>query len=465
MKRPFPPGPDNAALVNRRQFLSACSAAAGGASAFAQARQPRPNIIFIMADDLGYGDLGCYGQKTLETPNIDRLAQEGMKHTAVYAGSTVCAPSRCSLMTGMHMGHATVRGNRNPEVPLRPGDVTVAEVMKQAGYATAMFGKWGVGGPVTSGRPNVQGFDEFFGYLSQWHAHEHFPAHLWWNETEYFIGPNRSGGGQVFSHDLFTDRALKFLDDHAEKPFFLYLPYAVPHTNNELGARTGDGMEVPDYGEYGSRDWPNPEKGFARQVQVLDRDVGRILDKLAELKIDDNTVLFFTSDNGPHQEGGHRVDFFDSNGPLRGYKRDLYEGGVRVPMLVRWPGHIQAGSTSDEPWAFWDVLPTCAELAGVRAPDGIDGLSFVPTLTGEPQQGHDYLYWEFHERRFAQAVRQGKWKAVRLNPGEPIELYDLDADPGETNDIASRHPVVIKRMERIMQEARTESPYFPVEKS
>ena len=449
--------------MNRRQFLSAFAAA--GVPAFAQARQPSPNIIFIMADDLGYGDLGCYGQKTLRTPNIDRLAAEGVKCTDVYSGSTVCAPSRCSLMTGMHMGHATVRGNRNPEVPLRPGDVTVAEVLKQAGYTTALFGKWGVGGPVTLGRPNVQGFDEFFGYLSQWHAHEHFPGHLWWNEVEYFIGGNRSGGGEVFAHDLFTDRALEFLGNNSEKPFFLYLPYAVPHTNNELGNRTGDGMEVPDYGEYAGEDWPNPEKGFARQVQVLDRDVGRILDKLKELKIDDNTVIFFTSDNGPHQEGGHKVDFFDSNGPLRGYKRDLYEGGIRVPMIVRWPDQIQAGSTSDEPWAFWDVLPTCAELAGIEGPEGLDGISLVPALTGKTQQSHEYLYWEFHERRFAQAVRQGRWKAVRLNPGEPIELYDLEADLGEQNDIASRHPDIVKRMDEIMRSARTESPYFPVEKS
>jgi arylsulfatase A-like enzyme len=413
--------------VNRRAFLSACAGAAVASPMLAQAHDPSPNIIFILADDLGYGDLGCYGQKTLKTPNIDRLAAEGMRCTDVYSGSTVCAPSRCSLMTGMHMGHATVRGNRNPEVALKPDDVTVAEVVKQAGYTTAMFGKWGVGGPVTLGRPNLQGFDEFFGYLSQWHAHQHFPGHLWSNETEHFIGANLSGARQVFSHDLFTERALEFLDKNSERPFFLYLPYAVPHTNNELGNRTGDGMEVPDYGEFGANDWPTPEKGFARQVQYLDRDVGRILDKLKELKIDGNTVVFFSSDNGP--------------------------------------GKIEAGSTSAEPWAFWDVLPTCAELAGVPPPEGIDGLSFVPALTGKPQKGHEYLYWEFHERRFAQAVRQGKWKAVRLNPGEPIELYDLEADLSETRDIAANHPEIVKRMDAIMRSGRTESPYFPVKES
>ena len=439
--------------------------AAAVAPASGQAGPRPPNIIFILADDLGYGDLGCYGQKKLKTPNIDRLAAQGLRCTDVYAGSTVCAPSRCSLMTGKHMGHATVRGNRSPETPLGPLDVTVAEALKQAGYVTAMFGKWGVGGPVTPGRPNLQGFDEFFGYLSQWHAHEHFPAHLWWNEMEYFIAGNRSGGGKVFSQDLFTDRALEFLDHNREKPFFLYMPYAVPHTNNELGARTGDGMEVPDYGEFGRNDWPTPEKGFARQVQYLDRDVGRILDKLAALGIDQNTIVFLSSDNGPHQEGGHRVDFFDSNGPLRGHKRDLYEGGIRVPMLVRWPAQIKPGSVSSEPWAFWDVLPTCSEIAGVPPPPGIDGVSFLSALTGKPQRRHDYLYWEFHERGFAQAVRQGKWKGVRLNPGEPIELYDLETDLSETSDIASKHPDIVKAMDEIMRSARTDSPDFPVKKT
>ncbi len=443
-------------MLNRRCFLSLAAGAA-----YAQAAAP-PNIIFIMADDLGYGDLGCYGQKTLRTPNIDRLAAEGMKCTDVYAASTVCAPSRCGLMTGRHMGHATVRGNRNPELPLGPGDVTVAEVLKSAGYRTALFGKWGVGGPVTQGRPNLQGFDHFFGYLSQWHAHEHFPSHLWDNEVERFIPLNFGRNRGVFSHDLFTEHALDFLDEHHGRPFFLYLPYAVPHTNNELGRYTGDGMEVPDYLSYAEEDWPTPEKGFAAQVEYLDRDVGRILDKLKELKIDDNTIVFVTSDNGPHQEGGHRVDFFDSNGPLRGHKRDLYEGGIRVPMLARWPGRIEAGSTSEEPWAFWDVLATCAELAGVEAPES-DGVSMAPTLLGKSgQRPHEYLYWEFHERRFAQAARWGKWKAVRNDKGEPIEVYDLSKDLGEERDLAESQPEAVKKAEEIFRTARTESPYWPV---
>ncbi len=446
-------------VLTRRDFLALGSAAV--APGLRAQRQPPPNIVFIMADDLGYGDLGCYGQKVIKTPNIDRLAAEGVRCTAAYSASTVCAPSRCGLMTGMHMGHATVRGNRSPEVALRPGDVTVAEVLKQAGYATGMFGKWGVGGPVTLGRPNAQGFDEFFGYLSQWHAHELFPSHLWDNEVEHFIAENRAGGRGVYSQDLFAERSLDFMERNVHRPFFLYLPSALPHANNELGRRTGDGMEVPHYGSYADRDWPNPERGFAAMIEFLDRDVGRILDKLDELKLADNTIVFFTSDNGPHEEGGHKLDFFNSNGKLRGMKRDQYEGGIRVPTLVRWPGKIPAGSVCDEPWAFWDVLATCADLAGVPAPE-TDGISMLPALQGKPQQSHEYLYWEFHERRFAQAIRMGKWKAVRLNPHEPVELYDLEADESETTDIAARHPDIVRKMEELFRTARIDSIEFPV---
>ena len=330
--------------MNRRQFL--VSTLATGTAAYAQSSPSKPNIIFIMADDLGYGDLSCYGQKTIQTPNIDRLATEGMRFTQVYAGATVCAPSRCTLMTGKHQGHALVRGNRSPEVALRPEDVTVAEVLKRAGYTTALYGKWGVGGPVTSGRPNLKGFDDFFGYLSQWHAHTYYPEHLWENETERFIRGNLGRRQGDYSHDLFTDRALKFLDRQHDKPFFLYLPYTIPHTNNELGRATGDGMEVPDYGSYADRDWPNPEKGFAAMIERLDRDVGRILDKLRDRGMDEDTIVFFTSDNGPHREGGHDPDFFGSRGPLRGIKRDLYEGGIRVPT----PGPV---NTNLDKLLYW----------------------------------------------------------------------------------------------------------------
>ena len=450
--------------MTRRQFL----AAAGAASVAPRlgAAERRPNIVFILADDLGYGDLGCYGQQTLRTPNIDRLAAQGLRSTACYAGSTVCAPSRASLMTGMHQGHATVRGNRSPEVPLRPQDVTVAETLKSAGYRTAIFGKWGVGGPLTSGQPNRQGFDDFLGYLSQWHAHSYYPSHLWENGVERFLAGNFSGLRREYAHDLFTERALEFLDEPREGPFFLYLPYTVPHANNELGRATGDGMEVPDYGSYAKRDWPTPEKGFAAMIERLDRDVGRILEKLDERGLAGDTIVFFSSDNGPHAEGGHSPEFFNSNGPLRGIKRDLYEGGIRVPMLVRWPRRIEPGRASDEPWAFWDVLPTCAELAGVAAPQGLDGISMLPTLLGRPQpERHEYLYWEFHERGFKQAVRMGRWKGVRLALDGPIELYDLEEDVGESREIASSHPKIVERIDAIMREARTESPHFPVRSS
>ena len=448
--------------MTRRDFLAA---AAAMTTARGQAAAPRPNVIFIMADDLGYGDLGCYGQQIIATPNIDRMATEGMRFTQAYAGSTVCAPSRCSLMTGKHMGHATVRGNRNPEVPLRPDDVTVAEIAKMAGYRTAQFGKWGVGGPVTLGRPNAQGFDEFLGYLSQWHAHNNYPEHLWDNETEMFIANNRSGLRGTFSQDLFMDRAMQFLDRGTESPFFLYLPFTLPHANNELGNATGDGMEVPHYGSYANRNWPKPEKGQAAMVEMLDRDVGRILERTKKLGIDQNTLVFFTSDNGPHQEGGHKADFFKSGGPLRGMKRDLYEGGIRVPMIARWPAAIRPGQTSDEPWAFWDLLPTVADLAGVAAPEEIDGISMANALVGKPQQKHEYLYWEFHERGFDQAVRMDDWKGVRTGYKGKIELYDLKTDIGEQHDLAAQRPEIVKRMAGVMASARTDSPEFPVKKA
>lgn len=451
--------------ISRRHFIAAAGALLAAFQSFLRGQDapPRPNVIFIMADDLGYGDLGCYGQKKIQTPNIDRLAAEGVRFTDFYAGSTVCAPSRCSLMTGMHMGHATVRGNRNPEVALRPDDFTIAEVLKTAGYGTAMFGKWGVGGPVTSGRPNLQGFDEFLGYLSQWHAHNYYPEHLWDNEVEMFLGDNRSGQRGTYSHDLFTKRALRFLKENAHRPFFLYLPYTVPHTNNELGRATGDGMEVPDYGSYAGNDWPTPEKGQAAMIERLDRDVGRLLEKLDELRIAENTLIFFTSDNGPHREGGHDPEFFGSRGGLRGIKRDLYEGGIRIPMIARWPARIKPGQVSGQIWAFWDVLPTFAELAGVPAPSGIDGISMAPALLGQPQTDHEYLYWEFHERGFKQAVRMGKWKGVRLTADGPVELYDLETDRAETSNIAHRHPETVRRIEEIMRTARTDSQEFSVQ--
>lgn len=425
-----------------------------------------PNIIWIMADDLGYGDLGCYGQETLRTPNIDRLAAEGMRFTQAYAGSTVCAPSRSVLMTGLHTGHCDVRGNKL--VPLKDETVTVAEVLRDAGYATAMFGKWGLGEPGTTGLPNRQGFDTWFGYLNQKNAHNFYPEYLWSNEEKFPLPENADGAAGRYTHDLFTERALDWLEERAAgeagqaHPFFLYLPYTVPHANNELGAATGDGMEVPDYGPYADRDWPAPEKGFAAMVHRLDRDVARIIAALKAHEIDDSTIVFFTSDNGPHHEGGHSDTFFKSSGPLRGSKRDLYDGGIRVPMIVRWPGRIPSGTVSDYVWSFADFLPTAAELAGAACPAGLDGISILSELTGGgADRTPRFLYWEFHERGFTQGVRYGPWKAFRDN-GAPLELYNVESDAAEAVDVAAEHPEVVARIEEWLKTARTESEEFPV---
>ena len=362
----------------------------------------KPNIVWIMADDLGYGDLGCYGQSVIRTPNIDRLAAAGVRFTDCYAGSTVCAPSRCTLMTGLHTGHARIRANG--VVPLAPDDVTVAEVLKSAGYVTGMFGKWGLGEPGTTGIPNRQGFDEWFGYLNQHHAHNYYPDYLWKNEGKVelpnVVANNVATQRVTYSADLFTREALDFLDRHQHDRFYLYLPFTLPHANNEAGNR---GMEVPSDAPYTNESWPQAQKNHAAMITYLDAEVGRVLEKLTELKLAGNTIVFFTSDNGPHREGGADPEFFQSSGPLRGFKRALYEGGIRVPMIVRYPGHITPGTTSKQVWAFWDALPTLAELAGATAPTRLDGISMLPAILGEKaagraQQNHEYLYWEFSER-------------------------------------------------------------------
>ena len=441
--------------LNRREFLAGMA----GSLAAAQVRGTRPNILFILADDLGYGDVGAYGQKVIPTPNIDRIAAEGVRFTQAYAGCTVCAPSRCCLMTGLHTGHARIRGNA--KVPLEASDVTVARVLKQAGYRTGIVGKWGLGGAYTDGIPNLQGFDDWFGFLDQTYAHTYYPDSLWDNKEEKIIAKNL-GTRKQWVQDLFTERALTFLDGSKSSPFFLYLAFTSPHANDELGQDTGDGMEVPNDEPFTKQPWPKVEKNFASMVSRLDRDVGRVLDQLKKTGQDKNTLVIFTSDNGPHKEGGHNPEFFHSAGPLRGVKRDLYEGGIREPMLARWPGRIQPGSQSDQVWAFWDFLPTAAELAGASAPSGIDGISMVPALLGQPQKNHDYLYWEFHERGFSQAVRMADWKGVRPASNLPVELYDLKADLSEKNNVAAAHPEVVRRIEEIMKSARTDSKEFPV---
>lgn len=446
--------------VNRRQFITA--AAAASALAAAAPQEKKPNILFILADDLGYGDLGCYGQQQIKTPNIDRLAREGVRFTQAYAGSTVCAPSRCALMTGFHTGHGRVRGNADPDLPLRPQDITVAEVLKGAGYRTAVYGKWSLGNLGSTGYPTRKGFDDWLGYFSQTHAHNYYPEHLLDNEKAIQLKGNTGTRHTDYAPDLFTARALEFLSTKSEKPFFLHICYTQPHANNEMGRDTGNGMQVPDLGSYADKPWSAVEKGFAAMITRMDSDIGKVLDKLAAIGEADNTLVIFASDNGAHKEGGHDPSVFESSGPLHGIKRDMYEGGIRVPAIMRWPRVIKPGRVSDHVWAFWDFLPTAAEIAGVRAPAGIDGISLVPLLYGRPQQQHEYLYWEFHENGFDQAIRVRDWKGVKRGRTAPLELYDLSKDVSERTNLAGQNPAVAARLGEIMSTARTESPEWPV---
>ena len=365
-------------------------------------------------------------------------------------------------MTGKHTGHTTVRGNfgkrgvvglggKNGRVPLNTEDVTVAEHLKQAGYVTGMTGKWGLGEPGTSGEPNRQGFDRWFGYLNQRRAHTYFPTFIWRNQDKVMLHGNRDGQQQQYTHDMFTDFALDFVRDHQAKPFFLYVPYCIPHS----------AYEIPSTDPYTDRPWKKNEKVHAAMVTRMDRHVGRILALLGELNLEDKTIVFFCSDNGAAERWEGR---FDSSGALRGRKRDLYEGGIRTPMIVRWPGRIEPGSVSDLPWYFADVLPTLTDLADIPAPAGIDGTSVLPTLLGGAQDLSDrYLYWEFFERGFQQALRWRHWKVIRKAPGQALELYDLRSDPGETHDIAASHPRIIATLEAFLKGARTESEDWPVD--
>ncbi len=422
----------------------------------------KPNIIFIMADDMGYGDLGSYGQTVIQTPNLDQMAVEGLRFTNCYAGSTVCAPSRSVLMTGQHTGHTTVRGNFGKygvvglgggqgRVPLFEEDITVAEVLKEAGYVTGMTGKWGLGEPNTSGHPNDQGFDEWFGYLNQRRAHTYYPDYLWKNKEKYDLPGNQDGKQETYTHDLCTEFALDFVNRHQSEPFFLYLPYTIPHSR----------YEIPDTVPYSDKPWTDDEKVHAAMITRLDRDIGSLFQLLKDLEIDENTIVFFCSDNGAAERWEGR---FDSSGSLRGRKRDMYEGGLRTPMIVRWPGKVAANTTSDLPWYFADVLPTLADLAETKSPTEIDGLSVLPTILGKPQNlGNRALYWEFFESGFQQAVRQGNWKAVRIALGKPLELYDLSKDESKSNNVAAKHPDVVARMEAFLKSARTPSENWPVE--
>ncbi|HWA10575.1 MAG TPA: arylsulfatase [Opitutaceae bacterium] len=441
--------------------------AAAGAPA---ATERKPNIIWIMADDIGYGDLGCYGQKRIATPNIDRLATQGTRYTQFYAGCAVCAPSRNVLMTGQHTGHTQIRGNA--KVDLRPQDITVAQTLKQANYATGLIGKWGLGSEGSDGVPTRKGFDYFFGYIDQTHAHNYYPTFLVRNEQRVplrNVVPNPGPYGQGvatkkvdYSADLVGADTIKFVEDHKDVPFFLYFSPTLPHANDE---ERPNGLEIPDYGRYAKEDWPDTEKGYAAMVTLFDQEVGDILAKLKELGLEDNTVIFVTSDNGPHAEGGHDAKFFNSSGPLRGIKRDLYEGGIREPMIIRWPGHVAAGAVSDQVGWFADFLPTAAAIAGVRPPGNLDGISLLPAILGHPaqQQPRDHLYWEFYEGGSSQAVRLGDWKGIRMPmlTGK-MQLYDLATDLGEQHDVAAAHSDVVAKIAALMDKDHVPSPLWKV---
>ncbi len=433
------------------------------ADLWAQNRErSRPNIILIMADDLGFGDLGCYGQQVIQTPRIDQMAREGIRFAQCYAGSPVCAPSRSVLMTGMHTGHTTVRGNFGKtgvvglgggkgRVPLKAEDYTLAEMMKDAGYVTGMTGKWGLGEPNTSGHPNVQGFDEFMGFLNQRRAHHYFVEYLWHNEERVMLAGNMNGKAETYVHDLFTDFALDFIEQHQDTNFFLYLPYTVPH----------DEYEIQDTLMYEDQPWHWEEKVHAAMVTTMDRDVGRMLDLLDSLELTDHTLVFFCSDNGAARRWEGR---FDSSGPLRGRKRDLYEGGIRTPMIVRWPGRIPADTLSHQPWYFADMLPTLADLVEMDLPYPVDGVSVWPTIQGKNQDLKErYFYWEFHERGFQQAARKGGWKAIRLEKNAPLELYHLSQDPIEKRNVADQYPDRVEAFEVYLDTARTTSVDWPGE--
>lgn len=434
----------------------------------------KPNIIYILLDDAGYGDLSCYGQKKFQTPNIDRLAREGMRFTQHYSGSTVCAPTRSVLMTGLHTGHTASRGNKEikpvGQHPIPSGTFTIAESLREAGYATGAFGKWGLGSPGSEGDPVNQGFDRFYGYNCQRNAHTYYPTWLYDNEKQVALD------GKTYSHDLIMEEALKWIRAHKDGPFFCYLPDTIPHAAMHVPERHAAPFrkKFPEFedkvGKYGDNKpfATNPAAQFAGMMTALDEGIGEVLDLLEELGIDDNTIVMLSSDNGPHQEGGHMPDYFDSNGGLRGHKRDLSEGGIRAPFLARWPGRIKPGATSDHISAHWDFFPTACDLAGVEAPRGLDGISLLPALLGKTQKSHDYLYWEFHERGGKRAVRfgpEGRWKAIQLNlnkagPDGPVALYDLAGDPREEKDLAAKRPDLVKRARAIFDEAHTENEFF-----
>ncbi len=446
------------------------------------ARQ-KPNVVFIIADDLGYGDLSCYGQEKFQTPHIDRLALNGTRFTRSYSGTTVSAPSRASLMTGLHTGHAPIRGNKEirPEgqAPLPEGTYTLFQLFKDAGYATGAFGKWGLGYPGSTGDPMNQGVDRFFGYNCQRLAHNYYPAHLWHNHTKVMLPENAEGKSVTYSPELIQKETLEFIERQKDTPFFLFVPITLPHAelivpeDSIMQKFRGQFPEIPykgvdaktafDKGGYRSQE--HPRATHAAMVTRIDVYVGQIIEKLKETGVYENTLIVFTSDNGPHREGGGDPDFFNSNGIYRGYKRDLYEGAIRVPTIISWQGKVPSGKESSFPFAFWDYIPTFARLTGQDAPDNTDGINILPTLLGkEGQEERDYLYFEFHELAGRQAVIQGDWKLLHLDirDGGKFELYNLASDPSENHNLVDLFPRKATELHEIMKRARTEDPDWPL---
>jgi arylsulfatase A-like enzyme len=461
----------------------------------------KPNIVFLMADDLGYNELGSYGQTKIRTPNLDRMAGEGMRFTQHYSGSPVCAPSRCVLLTGKHTGHAYVRANdemrergdvwRDRSIegqrPLPTGTVTMATLLKSAGYATGAIGKWGLGGPTDSGHPNNQGFDFFYGYLCQRVAHNYYPTHLWRNGEKHILDGNEyfypsqkfptdkdpddpeaysPYSGRQYAPDLMEQEALDFVRRNRDKPFFLYLPFIVPHASlqvpeDSLKEYEEEFPETPYLGEKGYLPHQTPHAAYAAMITRMDRSIGRLMDLVKELGLDENTLFVFTSDNGPTFNGGTDSAYFESAKPLRGLKTELYEGGIRVPMIARWAGRIKPGTVSDHVSAFWDFLPTMTDLAGAELPKDTDGVSLLPTLLSKPgnQKKHEHLYWEYLG---GQVVRMGDWKGIRPKADKSLELYNLDSDIGETTDLADREPDIAAKITELMKTSRTESDLFPL---
>ena len=495
--------------MERRNFLktigiTASSIALPQFDFFKNGASRNPNIVFILADDLGYGELGCYGQEKIKTPNIDKLAAQGTRFTQHYSGSPVCAPSRCALLTGKHTGHCYIRDNdempergdvwRDPRLegqrPLLADTVTIAKILKEAGYKTAAIGKWGLGGPGSSGEPNKQGFDYWYGYLCQRVAHNYYPTHLWRNNkkeilegNEYFFahqklpdekdaydqGSCQKYKGKQYSMDLFVKEAINFIQTNKKGPFFLYLAFTVPHAaiqvpDDSLKEYMELFPETPYKGEKGYLPHPAPRAAYAAMITRMDREVGRVMSLIEELGIGNDTLVIFSSDNGPTFNGGVDTEFFKSAEPFRGLKATLYEGGIRVPMIARWPGKIESGRVSNHISAFWDFLPTFTELLGIKTPQDIDGISMLPVFLGrvEKQKKHEYLYWEYNG---SQAVRLADWKALRNSDDKKIELFDLRRDISEKYNISAENPKIVSLVLQIMEKGRVESELFPLNKN